>query len=193
MPTPLLITRSDFTGRVELALNMVDAKINNRILEAEDFDLRELMGDAFYWSFIAQGTVDPVPQGYTDLLNGKSYTINSIDFTFYGIKPVLVYFATARLIKNLDLYFTPSGVMQKRNDFSDHMDPKYLSWRANQFSNQALAYWNLCVQFLDANKTTYPLWKPDCACERETGARPRVTGLGGGSPDPHEFPIIFRR
>lgn len=185
MPTPLLITRSDFAGRVELAANMADAKINNRILEAQDFDLRELMGDAFYWSWVA--TPD------TDLLNGKTYTVNTISYTFYGIKPVLVYFATARLIKNLDLYFTPSGVMQKKNDFSDHMDTKDLTWRSNQFSNQALAYWNMCVQFLDANKATYPLWKPDCACEAPSGARPRVTGLGGGHADPHEFPIIYRR
>lgn len=191
MATTLLITRSNFAGRVEIAANMQDAKINNRILEAQDFDLCGLMGSTFYWWFIGLSGGSTTP--YTDLLNGKTYTINDVSYTFYGVAPVIVYYATSRLIKNLDLHLTPNAVMQKRNDFSDHIDPKDISWRSNQFVSQALDYWKMCEQFLDNNKDVYPLWRPDCCNEQGQTSSPRVRALGGLDADAHQFPFINRR
>ena len=188
MATPLLITRADFNGRVELSGNMHDAKINSRILEAEDFDLRELMGDAFYYSFLASQASAP----YTKLLAGGDYVIKDITYTFYGLKPVLVYFAASRIIKQLDMHFTPNGMMQKRNEFSDHIESKDLSYNSNQLKNQALAYWNMCEKYLEANRTDYPLWRPECGCD-DGGNKPapRVIGLGGGDHDGHDY--YYRR
>lgn len=257
MQTPLIITRNDFAGRVELAANMADAKINNRILEAQDFDLRELMGNAFYYDFIAKcntgignfntdvpdtsaldGTyvnmqaisttgvnalftavvlgnlviqmtrIDAgssfvigdnfyfnelpgaqfsvvtntfgVVLSYLPLYSGGSYLIKTISYNFYGIVPVLVYYATSRLVKNLDIHFTPDGVRTKRNEFSDPLESKDISWRANQFVNQGIAYWNMCVTYLDANTDTFPLWKSNTCCDDERGrSAPKMRSLRG--------------
>lgn len=191
MATPLLINRADFTGRVELSANMADAKINNRILEAEDFDLCALMGDAFYYWFIAQTQIGSVPASITTLLTGGTYVVNGITYSFDGVKTVLVYYTTARLIKALDINFTPFGVTQKRNDFSDHIESKDISWRANQFINQGLAYWEKCVKYLDANNATYPLWRAGCGCGDDQ-AKPaaRFSVLGGGEERGYGYPYI---
>lgn len=190
--TPLIITRSDFAGRVELSNNMADAKINNRILEAQDFDLKELMGAAFYYSFV--GDVVSTPNQL--LLNGGEYIVNDITYNFSGITPVLVYYATSRLIKNLDLHFTPNAVMQKRNEYSDHLESKDLTWRANQFVNQALEYWRQCSDFLDNNKADYTLWKPNNACcsdDQQGRVAPKIRSVRGDDWDYNDTRFINNR
>lgn len=261
MQAPLIITRNDFAGRVELAPNMLDAKINNRILEAQDFDLRELMGNAFYYDFIPRcytgiGNVNfdapdtsapdnnypgivaissngvnatfdaivlgaivtsltPVNRGsgytisdtftfaelpgaqfsvatnafgvdlpYLPLYSGGSYQIKGITYMLDGIVPVLVYYATSRLIKNLDIHFTPDGMRTKRNEFSDPLESKDISWRSNQFVNQALAYWNMCVTYLDQQSTLYPLWRNNICGDKGSGrSAPKIRSLGADRND----------
>lgn len=191
MATPLLINRSDFNGRVELSANIADAKINSRVLEAEDFDLCGLMGDAFYYWFIAQTQLEPPPDSITKLLSGGTYTVNGLTYSFDGIKTVLVYYTTARLIKALDINLTPFGVTQKRNDFSDHVEPKDISWRANQFINQGVAYWGKCIKFLDANKTDYPLWKQECSGNNDQNKpAPRFSVIGRNEERGYGSPYI---
>lgn len=260
MQTPLIITRNDFSGRVELAANMVDAKINNRILEAQDFDLRDLMGNPFYYDFIkrcntgiATFTTDidtttaidgtytnivaiggdsnatftaivlagivtsltkvsdgtgyyldadftfaelpgalysvltnsfGVDSPYVTLYSGGSFVVNNITYNLEGIVPVLVYYATSRLIKNLDIHFTPDGMRTKRNEFSDPLESKDISWRSNQFVNQGLAYWNMCVTYLDTEPILYPLWKNNvCGCDERGRSAPKIRSLGADKND----------
>lgn len=173
--TPLIVTKADFTNYVEIAANMHAEKINPRILQAEDFDLRELMGDKFYWSFMS----NRASAANVALENGGVYFFNDILYTFYGLKPVVVYYAASRITKGLDMHFTPNGVMQKRNDFSDHMEVKEIAYAAHQQINQGLAYWNMCRDYLDRNKERYPLWTANC-CDSKHGASPspRVTSIG---------------
>lgn len=173
--TPLIVTKADFSNYIEISGNMHTAKIDPRILQAQDFDLRELMGDKFYWSFMSnRGSAANV-----QLENGSVYFYGDTLYTFYGLKPVVVYYAASRIAKGLDMHFTPNGVMQKRNDFSDHMETKDIAWTAHQQINQGQAYWNMCRDYLDRNKERYPLWPSTC-CDggRKAHPSPRVTSIG---------------
>jgi hypothetical protein len=177
--TPLLITRSDFAGRAELSANIADAKINNRILEAQDFDLRGLMGDAFYYAFVNTFPDNPGAANLA-LLNGGSYTVKDITHYSDGLKPVLVYFALSRLLKQLDTHLTPNGVMIKRNEFSDHLDTRQIEFQSKQFNSQALAYWERCEKFLDFKKADYPLWKAnECGSDGRSNTATKIHAVGG--------------
>lgn len=101
MAIPRIISRSDFTNYVEVAANLVDAKLFPRILEAENFDLCGLMGDAFFYDFIAQfdsaGIIDPdASQYYKDLYHVQ----NGHYSTNYQIQQFAPYF-----LLSLSLHF----------------------------------------------------------------------------------------
>lgn len=170
----LLISRSDFSGKIDISPNLSDAKLNAQILLAQDLDLVNLMECDFYNSVMAS------PSDYTDLINGGTYTVKDIAIPFEGLKTVLVYFTGARLTKKLDSHFTPNGIMQKRNEYSDHVELKEKIFDANQYENIAIAYWNKIVPYIESDPEKYPLWKNNCRCERKSGFRPRMKSVGYG-------------
>lgn len=158
--TPI-ITKADFAPYVDVASSLQDVKVNPRILEAQTFDLKPLLGRDMYLDYFDN------PTGYTVL-------------TPY-LKPILVYFAAARLIQSLDLHITPNGVMQKRNEYSDHIDTKGIATQALLYKNQAIAYWNEANVFINDNKGDYPLYIgfEKCGVNSSPGKRPLIYGVGG--------------
>lgn len=157
----LLITKSDFAPYVDVATNLQDVKLNPRILEAQTFDLKPLLGVDMY------NDVFDTPDAYTDFMP--------------YIKPVLVYFSAARLIKSLDLHITPNGIMTKRNEFSDHVDTKGIAYKATEYQNLAIAYWNEANTYLnEQGNTVYPLYIGFEKCrESRSDVRSKIFGIGG--------------
>ena len=158
--TPI-ITKADFAPYVDVAANLQDVKVNPRILEAQTFDLKPLFGVAMY-------------QDYFD-------TPLTYELLTPYIKPVLVYFSCARLIKSLDLHITPNGIMQKRNEYSDHMDIKAIDRMAVLYQNLAIGYWGEAQMFInEQGKSVYPLYEGFNVCGYErSDVRPRIFGIGG--------------
>lgn len=180
--TPKIISVSDFAGRITLPTNLRTDILNPYITDSEDFDLCELMGNTFFYDFMGSFNEDgtqkeSASQAYKDLYTGVTYTYKEVQYVSPGIKPVLVYFAGARLIKGLDMHITPNGMMQKRNEFSDHSELKEKVFQSSQYENQAIAYWNKCVIYLDANKADFEHWRSTC-CEHQSGYRPRMKAVG---------------
>jgi len=177
MATPTyLITKSDFAPYIDVAANLSDAKLNPRIWEAQQFDLKELMGDTFYFDLIGNST----DSKYQDLINGGSYVAKDVTYLYDGLKPVLVYFTAARLVRHLDLHITPNAIMTKRNDFSDHVDNKAIANKVTEYQNQAIAYWEDTRKFVvNRGKTIYPLYT-GFGCNEETRAfSPKTYGVRG--------------
>ncbi|MDF3076123.1 MAG: hypothetical protein K0S09_12 [Sphingobacteriaceae bacterium] len=173
---PLLISKADFAGRIPLPANLDSAtKLEQHILHAQDFDLRGLMGDKLYYDFLNKYQDAP----YVDFLAGKTYDNDGINYTYEGLKPVLVYFAGARLVKELDMHITPNGIMNKRNDFSDPVELKEKIFRANQYENTAIAYWNMAKTYLDFYSSDFEYWNNGCI-EQKSGFKPRMTAVGYG-------------
>jgi hypothetical protein len=183
----LIINKTDFVGRVELPSNLGNEKINQHILHSQDFDLCKLMGDSFFYYFMSNfdsaGVIEPsAPQAIKDLYNGVSYNVNDIEYESAGVKPVLVYFSAARLIKAIGNHITPNGFAQKNNEFSEPVSNGTKVFQANEYENQAIAYWNKCLLYMSNNKDLFPqFYVNDCGCSngRSAGKRPTTIAVGG--------------
>ena len=152
MATPLIITKSDFVGRIELPNNLGAEKYTQHITHAEDFDLCKLMGNEFFYYFMsffeADGTIKTdAPDAIKELYNGSEYTVNDVVYSNPGVKPVLVYFAGARLIKGIGNHITPNSFSTKVNEFSEPVSKSTTLFQATEYENQAIAYWNKCLLF----------------------------------------------
>lgn len=181
----LLINKTDFEGRIDLSINLDAAKkLNQHILHAQDFDLRKLMDDQFYYYFMSQfdqaGVIkEAAPEAIKTLFNGGDYDVSGVSWINPGIKPVLVYFAGARLIKGIDQHITPNGFRDKVNEFSEPVGSGRKAFQANEYENQALSYWGMIETYLDNNKTLYPQYfGNDCGCHTSSRVRPRTIAVG---------------
>jgi len=189
MATPLIIVKADFVGRVELPNNMAAEKYNQHILHSEDFDLCKLMGDKFYYYFMsnfeANGTIKvAAPQAIKDLYYGVDYTVDEITYSSPGVKPVLVYFAAARLIKAIGNHITPNSFATKINEFSEPVSNGAKTFQANEYENEAIAYWNKCLLYMSNNSDLFPqYYDGDCGCgtHNRNGKRATTLAVGGRS------------
>lgn len=188
MATPLIINKSDFVGRVDLPANLSDIKkLNPHIQHAEDFDLRNLMGDRYFYHFISWFNTDgtlktDAPDDVKNMFNGSVYEVDTVEWSNPGIKPVLVYFSAARLIKGIDLTVTPQSFATKTNEFSEQVSASRRNQQANEYENQAIAYWNQIRIYLGHNREDYPVYFVNhCGCGREERSQVRAKrfAIGG--------------
>lgn len=173
----LLISKADFVPYVELSANL-DAvkKLNTHIEHAQEFDLRPLIGDLLYYDLLKNST----DQKYLDLLNGKEYQVSGVDFSFKGLVPVIVHYATARLIPNLNSMVSATGFVSKLNDLSNPVEPKEISRAVTMYESLANGYWQKAKSFLDIHFLTYTLWeRSNCSREGSRGIKSgaRIYGL----------------
>ncbi len=82
MITTKLITLANIQDVKSISLNVNETKqLSPYILEAQNFDLRELLGDAFYLDLIADFSALPSLDKYDLLFNGGQYTY--LNDTYY--------------------------------------------------------------------------------------------------------------
>lgn len=164
-----LITVADFAPYRALNLNQVQARVLDPfIAEAQEFDLKPLLGSAFY-----KDIVDNIGDTkYQELLKGKTYT-NDRDETveFQGLTAALVYYTYARYVENKPIVDTKHGVVRKKTNFSEPVDDKTLARKVGQARSGGVSYWRDVEDFLNinANRTVYPLWK-GCDTDHPTGS-----------------------
>lgn len=153
---PLLLSVIDFAPYKELSLNIDDStRIHPYIKQAQQFDLKPLLGEEFYKDLTDNSTSTP----NSLLLTGGGYTHQNKNYEFSGLKAALVFYAYARIIENQNIQVTRFGVVYKNNaDVSERVDEKTLQRLVQQTRNQARVYWDECELFLNRNSIDYPLW-----------------------------------
>ena len=160
--TAIIITVADFTEYKPINPNQNQVAVLNRLIrEAQTFDLKPLMGPAFYNEFVKGISASPILSKWADLLVGKEYTNDSADvIEFQGIKPCLVYFAHARYVCEKNITDTPHGLVNKKTNFSEGIDGKAIAILSNKSKHGATAYWHDIEAFLNikANVAVYPKW-----------------------------------
>lgn len=172
----LLITIDDFVDYKSLNLNQDQTRsLDPFIQESQDFDLKNLMGDAFYYDFVT----NVADSKYQDLLNGKVYVNDGSDnVQFKGVAAVLVYFTYARYVGKKNYTDTPFGLVTKKGESSEPIDNKAMSELALQARSGAMAFWNDVRAFLNitANSSVYPLWEG--IKKVQTVTSPRIHRVG---------------
>ncbi len=188
MSTNLAIKRTDFVGITKIPAQLPDPDLKTAILRAQDFDLARETGPVFYsylFGFVtADGTLDPAtPEEVKRLFNGYVYEYRGVNMTSPSLKEVLVYFATARLAETIDAHLTPHGLMDKTNEFSEHVSLSRKGKIVNVYENMGLAKWNLIKGFMDTDRSAYPqYYGDDCGCgTKRGGMRPRTINLNNST------------
>lgn len=137
----MLIERSDFTGIFELPLNSYNQEKLDAIIEdVEERILRLLLGDHVYLDL---ATNYETQQDYIDLLNGKDYTIDSVNHRFDGMKKALKYFVWFEFMRDRAMFASDQGIMESDVDAGK---------KAKQFGTLSRMY-NRGVTIYNAAKT----------------------------------------
>lgn len=171
----LLIGISDFTPYKSISHNInVTKKLEPYIVEAQEFDLKDLLGQELYNDLLNDFIASPPLGNYEDLYNGSSYTKGGKVYTHKGLIPVLVYFTYARFIMDSNSESTAFGQVVKTNQYSEPLSEKAIDRKYNQAKSGALAYWKDVEKFLNDNSIDYPLWKNNC----KTVKGIRITDIG---------------
>lgn len=104
-----LINREDLAKYRQIAKSPNNDKLNESILEAQLLDLKPLLGEKLFDKIISN------PEQHAELLNGSIYTHDGIEYSNYGLKMTLSYFAYARYVMFSHVTDTPYSVIEKRN------------------------------------------------------------------------------
>ena len=160
-----LINITDFTDRNYLTQNLSASDIDPVILEAQDFDVKVVLGDALFFDLMANQTAAK----YIDLLNGIVYTptgeTNPIRFA--GLKEVLKYYVYARLLVTDGTKSTNSGFVQKTLENSERISGARLTQMIAQKRSGAKVYEDEMVAFLNNYPAIYPLY--ECGVRKNQG------------------------
>jgi hypothetical protein len=176
--TPLInINEIRSVKTISLNTNEV-AQLTPQILEAQDFDLRPILGDEFYFALVEDFEASPSLQVYAALFNGCNYTYNGRQYSHEGIKAFLVYATYARYIANSNVIATPTGMMHKVNQFSEHVSEKTIARLVEQARSGAEMQKIRFVDFLNRNVNDYPLWRVFCKKDTPYTAGVKIRQIG---------------
>lgn len=158
--TTLLISRPDFEPYKALSANMNTVKnLDAYILEAQEMDLKPLMGREIYIDLLDDFEASPSLAIYDDLFNGLSYTYLDKKYKHAGLVPVLCYFTYARFLLNANGHSTEFGIVKKKTEDSEAVSDSEIARRVSQARAGAMAYWEDVRIFLNHYKDTYTLWQ----------------------------------
>ena len=157
----LSIDKTDFKGKIELSTSTTNVKLDNSIDQYEYDFLNKLLGPTLYEAF-KTGLAETTPADkWTNLRDGKIYSIGSDDFNirFVGVKEMCLYFIFAEHILN-DLENTPNGSMELMSQNSTNPNRARIESESIKKYNIACNYYNEAIKFIRENITDYSDFVP---------------------------------
>lgn len=149
----LLVVQADFAPYVQVSeYGDFDALMNTHILNAQLYDIRPSLGDSFY----ADMVINIADVNYIALLDGGQYTYDGNIYFFQGLKKAVVHYAYSRYAMRGGVQDTGSGLVIKKNDWSDPLDIKQFTKESEYHKNLAVGAMNDCTLYLQRNRTAYP-------------------------------------
>lgn len=159
-----LITESDFAPFKAISANLNAAKkLVPYIVEAQQMDLKGLLGNAFYLALTKDILGSPALQLYSDLWNGAEWIFGNKSLRQEGLKTVLIHFTYARYVMNSNSEETAFGIVIKKEENSTPVSEKTILRKIDNANSQAFAYFKDVEKYLNDNLDLYPLW--NCSCE----------------------------
>ena len=156
----LLITLANIQAVKSISLNVNESKqLTPYIQEAQNFDLRELLGDEFYLALLADFTASPSLVDYSFMFNGGSYVHGNDTYYMDGIKQYLIYCTYARYLSNSNVISTATGLVHKTNQYSERVNETTISRLVSQSRSGATFIENNIKDYLCRNSADYPLYK----------------------------------
>lgn len=163
--------------------------------EASNFDLAELFCD--FWVEIEQINIEiiaydnseepkpPIPENYTKkkaLLDGGNYTDCGGKLRpFEGIYKIMAYYSYARYVMLNGFNDTPTGLVQKTNEFSIPIDQKALNNFADKYRNMGLISFERTQRYICQNTNVFDYTncpKDKCGCGSPKCGGTKAKGYG---------------
>lgn len=164
--------------------------------EASNFDLAELFCD--FWVEIEQINTEIIayddapepkpslPENYTEkkaLLEGGNYTDCGGKLRpFEGIYKIMAYYSYARYVMLNGFNDTPTGLVQKTNEYSIPIDQKALNNFSDKYRNMGLISFERTQKYICQNKTIFdyshcPIDKCGCGSDKCGGTKAKGYGF----------------
>ena len=150
----LLITKAQAMAFLQIAVGVADNEYEKFIEQAQDFDLKELVCEEFFYDLL-KNKAEP---NYVKLIDGGEYEYNGNNYSFKGLAGVLSFFSYARFQLESPAVSTSFGMQFKTTPNST---PVPLEERRNTYyqkKSQANKLMEDVVKFIERNITDYPLW-----------------------------------
>lgn len=119
-------------------------KLNAYIIEAEQMNIKPVLGDSLFLSILGKGEED---EEIRTLLNGGTYQSKDSIYSFAGLKSAMSYYVYAKYLMVGDFNATRFGVMMKEDSYSSHISS---AERSNAYSDTlevANCYLQDCVTY----------------------------------------------
>ncbi len=163
MKQPLLITKSKAAEYVQVAIGCSDKEFERFIREAQEFDLKDLLCEDFYYDLLKKSTEDP----YLNILPGKEYEHDGKTYYHEGLEAVLAYFSYARFILKGNVVSTSHGFVVKKTPNSEPIsqnEKKDLYYSHRQDANKLFEN---VAKYMDRKEINYK----DChGCGNDTAS-----------------------
>lgn len=154
----LIISKADIAEFKQISKALSVDKSDEYIREAQEIDLRAILSPKFYADLVANYT----DTKYQTLINGGSYTVDSIVYDFSGLKAVMAYYAYARLVLTVDVVNTPFGLNRKLSQDSEPISHVQKRDIRDESRQSAQTYWQQCRAFIEAYPDDYPYYFEGC-------------------------------
>jgi hypothetical protein len=143
-----------------IAKDIPEDRILPYIREAQQYELKQLLGDALYYDFLLRfdNQADGKYNDYQALLNGKSYPWGVQTIEHPGLIPYMSYHTLSKFYTGNPLNVTKYGIVTKIADQSEAIDARVLAAEVAALKSNALADQADIIKYLTNNGTLYPLY-----------------------------------
>lgn len=150
-----LLTISDVRAVRKISMSFDTDRFETFAQSAQDENLRIWLGDGLYYDLIENYT----DEKYQTLLNGTNFLKDGDTVKFFGLKKYLAYVWLSIFAIEGDEFQSDIGTVNFNPTQPTHYMPKNKKVTADKYQSSAIIYKNNCIDFLDVNKSTYPLWE----------------------------------
>lgn len=120
-------------------------KITSYITEAEQMNIKPVLGDKLFLDLLANGEEN---EKYQTLLAGGTYIANNGElYSFVGLKCCIAYFVFAKNVMVGDFQTTRFGTVLKESDYASHISTKERSDCYNDTLEVAQSYLRDCLRY----------------------------------------------
>jgi hypothetical protein len=161
-----LISITDIQTFRAISDNIPEDRIDPYILEAQQFDLKGILGKDLYNKLF-------------EVVSPGVYEYASLKPEYLGF---LAYSTYARFLGQNQVTSTSHGVVMKKTDWSENLTDQMLTRVISQARSNASAYGIELIQFLNDNVSSYPEWKSCNQYKPKTGnfaGAPRIGAVKG--------------
>jgi hypothetical protein len=149
----LIIDDSDIESFSGIKVNISAEKFRLSILMAQDFYIRETLGDALWFDFLEK---------YVDFIDNSIPLSSEYETLYIYLKPPLVFGVLMESVFTIHNELTNKGIQNRNSDFSTNADANIVYKTQAIYEKYKDFHLKRLWSFLTKNKSDFPLFLEKC-------------------------------